>query len=474
MNPPAWRWIGVVVAVQVAVLTALSGRYGFHRDELYFLAAGRHPAWGYVDQPPLTPLLARAATAVFGDTLVGLRVPATVIAALGTVVMALAAREFGSGPAGQVFAGASFALSGYVLAVTHMVSTATTDLVIWMLALLLLIRVLRGGSSRWWPVIGLVVGVALLNKWLILLLVAAVGLSVLVAGPRDRLRDPWLLLGVVVALLVASPNFVWQARHGWPQLTVAGGISADDGTENRVMFVPDQILYLSPVLVPVWVVGLVRTWRDPALRWLALSYPVLCVVILLLGGKPYYVLPLLLMMLAAGASVAVLRLRHWWPFAVVAVAISVVLGLPVLPVRDIAPALAVNKELGEQVGWPRFAATVRSAWQQIPAASRPGAVVFTENYGEAGALQRYAPALPTYSGHMSYGDWGPPPASKTGPVLVVAPDFGTMDGAFTGCRTLARIDNGLGVDNDEQGTSVSLCRLTQPWSQLWHRLRHYY
>ncbi|MGH3906055.1 MAG: glycosyltransferase family 39 protein [Pseudonocardiaceae bacterium] len=174
--------------------------------------------------------------------------------------------------------------------VTHMVSTASTDLLVWTVVALLVLRVLRTGDGRWWLVIGAAVGVGLLNKWLVLLLVAAVGASVLAVGPRRVLRSGWLAAGVGVALLLAAPTLVWQADHGWPQLTVATGISAEEGTENRVLFVPQQLVYLSPLLVPVWVAGLVRLWRDPQLRWargFALVYPVLCAEILLLGDRSH-------------------------------------------------------------------------------------------------------------------------------------------------------------------------------------------
>ena len=77
------RWIALIAAVAVGVELAVSARYGYHRDELYFLAAGQHPAFGYVDQPPLTPLLARLTAVVSGNSLVALRLlPALVMAAL--------------------------------------------------------------------------------------------------------------------------------------------------------------------------------------------------------------------------------------------------------------------------------------------------------------------------------------------------------------------------------------------------------
>lgn len=480
--------VGIVAAVIAVILFALSSRYGFHRDELYFLVAGAHPAWGYVDQPPLTPIVARAATALFGNTPTGLRVPATLAGAATIIVVALVARELGGGRAAQVLAALSAAVSGFVLAVSHMVSTATFDLLAWVLIAWLALRLLRTGDGRWWLALGAAVGVATLNKYLVGLLVIALVVAVLAVGPRDVLRGRWLVAGVVIAAVLAAPNLWWQATHGWPQLTVAGGISADDGTENRVLFVPMQIAFLSPLLVPVWIAGIRRLWRDPDLRWarsMAVAYPVLCVLVLASGGKPYYALPLLLVLTAAGCEPLVRWARGRWRVTTVVVAgvvaavMSAVITLPVLPADSLSVPNAINEEQGEQLGWPQLTSAVAAGWSAIPAAQRSRAVIFAENYGEAGAIARYGPArgLPKpYSGHMSNADWGPPPDSSNGPVVVVNQEGDQDIGRFfTGCHVVGHVDTGRGVDNEEQGAPVTLCSgTTRPWSALWPSLRHYY
>ncbi|MEV4602635.1 glycosyltransferase family 39 protein [Amycolatopsis sp. NPDC049253] len=476
--PFAAGGVGIVVLVQAAVLTVLSGGYGFHRDEFYYVAAGNRLAWGYVDQPPLTPALARLATSLFGDTAPGLRVVATLAGVATVVVLASLAREFGAGYAGQVITAVVTALSGYVLVVSHMLSTTTIDMLVWSVLGLFTVKLLKTGDHRWWLAIGAATGVGLLNKWLVPLLLLALGVSVFITGPRKVFRTWWLAAGAAIALAAVAPVLVWEARNGWPMVAFAGGISENDGAENRLMFVPLQIAYLSPALVPVWIAGIVRLWKTPRLRSLALAYPVLCVVLLALGGKAYYSLPLLMLLTAAGVQPALewfarRRARRWWlAAAALGAAVSLAIGLPIVPAQALGPVLALNKEQGEQIGWPGFVTTVADAWRQIP--EKANAVVFTSNYGEAGAIEHYGPAhdLPApYSGHMSYADWGPPPDRIDGAVVLVG-SFDRPARAFTGCREVAVQDTG--IDNDEQGTPVALCTgTTAAWSALWPSLRHF-
>ncbi|MFJ9037594.1 ArnT family glycosyltransferase [Streptomyces sp. NPDC102406] len=489
LAPPAWRPLLCVVAVYATVLTLLSARYGYHRDELYFVAAGRRLDWGYVDQPPLTPVLARASAAAFGDGLVGLRVSATLAVSAAVTVVALVARELGGGRGAQCLAAVLAALGAQVLAVGHLVSTASFDLLVWATVSWFVLRVLRTGDGRWWMAAGAVTGVGVQNKYLVVLLVGVLLVAIGCVGPRAVLRSRWLLAGCAVALAVAAPTLVWQAAHHWPQVTVARGISEDDGAENRVLFVPQQLVYLSPLFVPVWVAGWLRLWRAEEVRWaraFAVAYPLLCVVVPALGGKGYYTVPLLTVLLAAGcgptlrwARAGATRRALLAAALTVSAALNALITLPVLPPSAVPAVLALNKEQGEQLGWPELADAARQGWLRIPAADRARAVLFTGNYGEAGALERYGPArgLPApYSGHMSYADWGPPPDSADGPVLLVRmADASGIERHFVGCRTVARVDNRHGVDNEEQSAAIVLCAgPARAWSALWPSLRHAY
>ncbi|WP_328324036.1 glycosyltransferase family 39 protein [Kribbella sp. NBC_00382] len=492
MNRPgvgfAARPVAGIAVTLAAVLTALSGRYGFHRDELYFLVAGDHLAWGYVDQPPLTPLLIHMSSSIFGETPMGIRVFSTLASALTVVVVALISREFNATRRAQILAALCTAVSGFVMGVGHLASTATYDLLAWMTIALLAIKLLRTNNPRWWVALGLATGIALENKYLVVLPLAALLIAVLITGPRSVLRTWWLPAGLAVAALIAAPNLIWQATHDWPQLTVASGISEDDGTENRIMFVPLQILQLSPFLVPIWIAGFLNLWRSPTLRWarpVALAYPILCVVVLALGGKPYYALPLLLVLVAAGAQPTLNWLTTTARRTTLAVGLaltaltSMLFTLPVLPASAVNFVIPVNAEQGEQIGWQELTIATAKAWQQIPEAQRARAVLFAGNYGEAGALAKYGPAhgLPQpASGHMSLADWTQPSDMQDGPVLLVEQERSqSYEANFTECRQVGTVGNGVNADNEEQGAALVLCTGTKlPWSQTWPALRRYY
>ncbi|MEV0718959.1 glycosyltransferase family 39 protein [Asanoa sp. NPDC050611] len=472
--PVAWGPVGGVAVLLGVLVAATSNGYGYHRDELYFRLLGEHPAWGYVDQPPLTPLLARLMTEMFGDHLWALRIPGSLAIVATALLTALLAREVGGRTGAQLLAAVG-AAGTFPLVFGHVLLTATVDLVVVAAVLLFVVRALRG-DPRWWPAAGLGVGVGLYNKHLVLLTLIAIGLSLLAVGPRRVLASRWLWAGVAVALVVGAPNIVYQVTHDWPQLKMAEAIRDDKGGESRALFAPLQLAAIGVFFVPVWIAGLVRLWRMPALRALAVAYPVLGVLVLVTGGQPYYTLGLVLALFAAGCPVAVRWPRPLVGAGVAAnVAVSAVFALPLLPVSALAktPIADINQGTSDQIGWPTYVAQITSVYGALPPADREHTVILTANYGEAGALDRYGVDLPAvYSGHNELWFRGRPPDDAT---IVLAVGFGDPLGALFGsCQVARDLDNGVDIPNEEQDNDVRVCRdPVSSWATLWPRLQHY-
>lgn len=460
---------GVAALVGLALL-ALSGRYGYHRDELYFLEAGRHLAWGYPDQPPLTPLLARLADLVAPDSLVVLRLPSTLSAVAVVILAGLIARDLGARRNGQLVAAVAVGLSGFVLATGHLLSTATTALLGGTVLTFLLQRLLRGcGGTGTWLLAGMVAGVTMQSNLFVGGILAAFGIAVLLVGPRRLFAEPGPYLAVCVALVVVAPYLIWQGQHGWPQLDVAQGIAnGESGTsEPRALFLPLQILQVGPWLAPFWIAGLVRLLRDQRLRTLGVTYLVLVVLVLAAGGKPYYVGALYPLLIAAGAQPLLDRVAGWVAPALLTLSTPVIVfALPVLPVEDAGVTVAVNGDVGETIGWPDLVDQVAAVHATLP----PGTAIVTGNYGQAGAIDRYGPGRglpPAYSGHNGYAAWGPPPATTT-TVLAVGIDPEVLGREFGSVEPVGELHNPWDIDNDEDGTRLYVCsgpRAT--WSELW-------
>ena len=484
-------WVGVpwpvilVAGLMFAGLMVVSGAYGFHGDEMYFIVAGRHPAFGYVDQPPLTPLLSAASVALFGVSPTAVRLLPALEMGLIVVLVALMARDLGGSRRAQILAAVTAALSGY-LGAGHLDTTTEPDLLAWAVILWLLVKLLAGGDRRLWLAAGIVAGIALENKDTILFLGAGLAAGLVLTRRWDIVRSPWAWSAIGIALLIWLPNLVWEAANGWPQLTMAQAISQYAG-DNRGQIVPLLWLFTGPFLFPVTAAGLVWVLRSkPAAPWRAIGIAALVglALVVVSGGKAYYALGSVPVFIAAGAILLDrwlarghrrVRAATFTTAAVCSGALIALLTLPILPLTTYAKTSlpATVPDVANTVGWPQFVATVEGVVAALPAGERSRAVILTNDYSEASPLELLGRGLPpVYSCHNSFWDWGPPPADRT--VVVHVGDWrpADPDQFFVGCHVVATIDNGLGIENGEQGTAVSVCTgLRAPWTAIWPELR---
>jgi len=65
--------IALLAGIKLLIHFLFNGGYGYFRDEFYYLACGEHLDFGYVDQPPLIALLAKAMRILLGDSLFAIR-----------------------------------------------------------------------------------------------------------------------------------------------------------------------------------------------------------------------------------------------------------------------------------------------------------------------------------------------------------------------------------------------------------------
>jgi hypothetical protein len=492
-GPFDWRVVAVG-GVVFAVLMGLSGRYGFDRDELYFLDDARHLQASYVDQPVLGPLLAWVSLKLFGVSLPGLRLwPA--LAAWGTVVAGgLTAREYGGGRRAQLLAAAGTATMPVLLGAAHVANTTAYELLAWAALALVVARIGRTGDVRWWLAAGLVTGLGVTDDHSAAFFAAALVIGALLSGGYRLIRNRWFLAGLAIAVVFEVPDLVWQAQHGWATIAMTRSLNQENGgLPNIATWIVGQLGMTALALVPVWVAGLRFLWRSrrPLWRAQAWAYGLLFVLFAVTAGsKTYYLGAAYVYLLAAGAvaidgwlSARPGRLLRLGIATAVTAAVALPIVLPVLPAADTAWTYQSNPTLGETIGWPQFNSTVSRVWASLPPAQRASAVIFTADYGEAGSINELGrgTGLPTaVSGQNSEWWWGPGNSRAT-TVVAVAP--GPVDvtgyGAylrrfFTSVRVAATLSNTEGIHNQEWDGHVYVCTgPRRPWAQLWPQLRHY-
>ncbi len=487
----AFLGLGVTPWLAASLVTAgllgFGDRYGFHRDELYFRIAGQHPAFGYVDQPPFTPLMARFEGAVFGDSPVALRVWPALVAGAVVLIAALLCREFGGGRRAQAVTAVALAASPGLLLAGHTLSTETTDLLVWQVIGLLAVRALRTGRLRLWVVIGAVAGIGLQNKDLPAFLALALVIGLVISRRWDILGSRQLWFGAALMLVVASPALIWQASHGFPQYAVAQAQRHGTGVAKYLAL---QLIVLNPALIPAEVRGVRYLWSHHRYRPLFWAFVLVEAFFLLTGGKPYYPAPILVLVAAAGLSAtpalnarpAPGQLPRRAPvtltarYAIIA-AFGLLLAPAVLPVLQKA-TFAASPYAGEDdaratIGWPELATQVDAVAATLPGPVVQHAVILTQDYGEAGALERFGRSgIPVVSGHNSLWYYARPADDVT---TVVAVGYAPQQAAqwFRTCRAEATLRTPYGLDNQEDDAPVLLCTgPSRPWRTLWPRLRH--
>jgi 4-amino-4-deoxy-L-arabinose transferase-like glycosyltransferase len=488
----------VPAAAVVLALMLVAGRYGFHRDELYFIEGGHHPAWAQPDNPMLVPLLAAGWHDLVDGRLWAFRLLPALAAGAFVLIGALVAREIGGERRHQLAAAVATALSSLVLAAGHLFSTLTFDMVVSATALWLLIAALR--TDRWaaWLLLGLTAGVAMEIKIMAVLVIGSCLLGMVILGPRRPFGRPRLWTAVLITAVLAAPNLVWQAAHGWPMIqiarSIAGGGSASSA--DRASVIPLQLLMIGPVVCLVLIAGVIWSLgRRSPVRWLGLGYLIFLVFVLVSGGKPYYPAAFFPPLLAAGAvavSDRILQRRRLRVVAAILLTCSAIitplLTLPIAPVGSplFRIAAGVNADSAETVGWDRYLRTIQRVAATVPAADRSRTVIITRNYGEAGMLSRAerqqragtrtpsgSQLPPVYSGHNGYAAWGPPPSRTSTVIMVGEADPGRLQTWFSRCRVAATLVSPPGVDNEEDGAPVRICTGPRvPWDRLWPQLTH--
>ena len=421
--------------------------YGYFRDEFYFLACGRHLAWGYVDQGPVVALQARLTTLLFGESVFGIRVLSAVGGAIAVGLCGMLTWALGGQRSAQALAMLGLLVAGVYIGVDGFLSITSFEPVFWMGCVLALILLQRGAYPRaCWVAIGVCAGVGLLNKPSMAFFLTALFAGLLLTPERRLLRTPWLLAAATITCMLIAPYLSWQAHHDWATWVFlrTGRIDNKVRLLGPIAFLWAQIAQMQPIGALIWVTGLISLLRGktlPGCRWMGITYLFFLCLMFGMHAKDYYLAPIYPMLYAGGGiawehrfarrkRVAAGRLFAFPVYQTILLATGLLLlpmSSPVLrphtwarytQTLHLAPSETENAKasilpqfFADRFGWNQMAAEVVDAYRALPAQDRQHVCIFANNYGEAASIDflghRLEPNLPpVISGHNNYWIWG--------------------------------------------------------------------
>jgi Dolichyl-phosphate-mannose-protein mannosyltransferase len=421
--------------------------YSYFRDEFYYIACGRHLAWGYVDHGPIVAIQARLGEILFGDSVFAIRILSAAAGALSIFLCGLITWALGGRRPAQALAMFGLLICPQYIGTDGYLSMNSFEPVFWMICVLALVLMLHGHSQRrWWILFGLSAGVGLLNKPSMAFFLVAVGLGLLLTSQRRILFSRWAAVGILLLILIPLPHLFWQIHNHWPILEFLhnGQKEHKNIVLNPMQFLLAQFMNMHPVNALLWITGIVSLLRAKSIRdgrWLGITYLLFFAFMFKLHAKDYYLAAIYPALFAAGAiawehrfanSRAVQRDR------VVAFpvfeAILLAAGLIVLPMSSpvlrpdawvhYATSLHLQGDkmetmangplpqfYADRFGWDELTTKVVAAYQSLSPDERSRACIWGSNYGETGAINllgpRLEPQLPeAFSSHNNYWIWG--------------------------------------------------------------------
>jgi hypothetical protein len=492
-----------IAAAKFLLHMYFNNRYDYFRDEFDYMACGNHLAWGYVDQPPLIPVLVRICRFLFGDSLRSIRLVAALGSSGAVVLTAMIARELGGRSFALILSAVTILAAPMYLSDGSLMTTNCLEPLLWMGCAYFAILAIKRNEPKYWVWFGVVAGIGLEEKYSIAVMGFGIVMGLLLTAERKALANKWIWIGGAAALLIFLPNLLWNVRHGWPFVELMRNIKAEgrDVALSPLQYFLQQNLLVNPFAAVVWITGLLGYFfslRLKPYRLLGWCYVAAFSVFVVLKGKNYYLAPIYPMLLAAGAVMiesGIEKIKQGWlkraalTTLLVSGALQAPIVVPILPIEGFVTYLhklpfkipasehshlraAIPQHYADQFGWEEIVAETAKAYDILPPQERAGCAVFAQDYGQAGAIDFFGPKYglpPALSGHQSYFLWGP--RGYSGNCMIVLDDRKeVLEGLFESVEYV-----GTSADNPyalEQNIPVFICKgakfgtLQQVWPKL--------
>ena len=433
-----------VLMVALLMLSSTIKPYGYFIDELYFIACAKRPAWGYIDQPPLSIVLLTLVQKLFGDNMLAVRfLPALNIAST-MFVTGLIARQLGGSLRSMLLSSLAVMVMPVLMVFGSFYSMNAYEPLLFTTIAFFVVKMLQQQNARYWLMVGILFGLGLQMKHTMVLYGLALVIGLLCTPQRKLLWNRWVIWGFLACFLIILPNLVWEVVNRFPTLELYhNSFVYKNIPKPALQIIAEQIVFANPATFLLWFGGAVALLFASAKKYRPFLFAYVFLMVVMIAGhssRPDRITSIYPFLMAMGTVSTEVYLRKWQRVTQLFMATLMLAGgiilaplfMPLLPPASFkvyAAKLGIQFDieagkkgepipqwLADRIGWPEFAFEVAKVYHSLPLDEQRNTVIVSSNYGQAGALELYGPQLglpAVYGTHNSFHSWGPPPDSVT-------------------------------------------------------------
>ncbi len=396
-----------------------NSNYGFHRDEYLYLDQGNHLGWGFMEIPPLLPVISKI-IGWLGSSVFVTRLFPVLIGVMTIILAGMIVKKLGGKKWAIVFTCGGLLLSPAMLGSNTLYQPVSFNQFFWFLSAYLLLQAIKTEQPRFWYFLGVSIGFGFLMKYSIVFYGLSVVVALLFTSHRKWFTTKYPYQTLLIALVIAAPNLFWQYEHNWPVLHHMKELAESQLVHvDWIGFLLEQIQFHFAFSI-IWIAGLVGlfSWEKFKLyRFLGIGFLLTVLLIGYLSGKPYYTIGAFTILFPFGGIV----LEKWISKNAVRASLFLVMTFLTIPVWPyVLPVFKIDKmkeyctymdenfgldgplvwennrkyelpqDYADMFGWEEISQRVAKIYHALPPEKKEKCLVYAGNYGHAGSMNYYA------------------------------------------------------------------------------------
>ena len=400
--------------ISIVIHLVIINHLEYHRDELLYFSQGLHPAAGYNSVPPLTGWIAFLMQNIFGYSLFAVRLFPAILGGALIMLVATLALELGGSRYAAILSSIGLLISIFFQRAYLLFQPVHIEIFLWTLLIYMVVKYINTKNSSILIYIGIISGIALLNKYMTPLLLSGILMTIPFTEYRYVFRERKFYAGLAAGFIIFLPNLIWQFRHGLPVFNHLSELYDRQLVHmNAPLFLSEQLImpFAGSFFTVAGLIFILLSKKTIKYRFLGYASLFVIIALLLLKGKSYYTLGIFPFLIGIGAVAYekwIVRnsIRIVFPLILIIITLPIIpVGIPVYKINKMVEYFDIQEkkygidvgrrfedntihslpqDYADMIGWEELTSIASKAYNTVE--DKAACFIYGENYGQASAI----------------------------------------------------------------------------------------